>query len=129
MTLDEDQNIFLVTSVFKVCKNQQIIRKHPMKLTLITFIINVSRLAFSRNNTRTIVSVTSFRLLGNQVSRNIVLAPRSVMITISYHFISQSDCSILSEVTRMSLAYRSKESTYVRNYLLTFIDSEYYIKW
>ena len=36
MTLDEDQNIFLVTSV-KVCKNQQIIRKHAMKLTLITF--------------------------------------------------------------------------------------------
>ena len=32
---------------------------------------------------RTIVSVTSFRLLRNQVSRNIVLAPQSVMITIS----------------------------------------------
>ena len=45
-----------------------------MKLTLITFIINVSRLAFSRNNTRTIVSVMSFRLLRNQVSRNITLS-------------------------------------------------------
>ena len=72
-----------------------------MKLTLITFIINASRFAVSRNNRRTIVSVTSFRLLPNQVSRNIVLAPRSVMITISYHFISQSDCSILSKVTRI----------------------------
>ena len=34
-----------------------------MKLTLITFIINVCRLAVSRNNTQTIFSVTSFRLL------------------------------------------------------------------
>ena len=35
-----------------------------------------------------------------QVSRNIILAPSSVLITISLHFKSQSDCSILSEVTR-----------------------------
>ena len=34
------------------------------------------------------------------VSRNIVLAPRSFMITISLQFTSQSDCSILSEVMR-----------------------------
>ena len=54
-----------------------------MKLTLITLEMNVSGLAVSCNNTQTIVSVTSLRLLRNQVSRNIVLAPPSVMITIS----------------------------------------------
>ena len=91
---------FSLPLYFKVCKNQQIIWKHAMKLTLMTFIINVCRLAVSHNNMQTIVSVTSFRLLRNQVSRNIVLAPRSVMITISLLFNSQSDCSILSEVTR-----------------------------
>ena len=42
-----------------------------------------------------------FSIVEYQVSRNIVVPSRSVMITISLHFISQSDCSILSEVTRL----------------------------
>ena len=40
------------------------IRKHTMKLTLITFKMNVSGLAVSCNNMQTIVYLTSFQLLG-----------------------------------------------------------------
>ena len=40
-----------------------------------------------------------FLIVVYQVSRNIISALRSV---ISLHFISQSDCSILSEVARMT---------------------------
>ena len=50
-----------------------------------------------------------FSIVAYQVSRNIVLAPRSVMITISQHFISQSDYSISSEVTRMVI-FRSSSN-------------------
>ena len=55
-----------------------------------------------------------FSIVAYQVSRNIVLALGSVMITISLHVISQSDCSILSEVTR-------KMNQGVDNIILTLV--------
>ena len=64
MTLDEDQNIFLVTSSnSKFVETNKFIRNHAMKLTLITCKVDVSGLTVSCNITQTIVYVTSFRLL------------------------------------------------------------------
>ena len=43
-----------------------------------------------------------------QVSRNFVFASRSTMITKSLHFISQIDCSNLSEATRNIFYHKIK---------------------
>ena len=42
--------------------------------------MNVSGPSVSRNNTRTIVSVTPFRLLRNQVSRNILTLQQPIRL-------------------------------------------------
>ena len=74
-----------------------------MKLTLITFKdecewTHCFLQQYANHCLRYVFSIVAY-----QVSRNIVLAPRSVMITISLHFISQSDNSILSKVTRINV--------------------------
>ena len=66
--------------------------------------MHVIVLTVSHNNTQTVVDINYlFSIFAYQVFRNIVLAPLSVMIMLSYHFISQSDCNILREVTKIEV--------------------------
>ena len=123
MSLDEDQNIFLVTSVIQsFVETKKFIRKHAIKLTMITFKDECEwNRCFSQQYANHCLRYV-FSLVAYQVSRNFVLAPRSVMITISLHFNSQSDCSILSEVTR-------KRNLWVNMYTHIWKMYRYWIKY
>ena len=82
-------------------------------------IVSGSGVAVSPNNMQTIVDLKSFSIVAYQVSRNLIFASQLVMITIFLHSICQSDCSILSKVTR--ILFLAQQSSRYRNYFQVFI--------
>ena len=92
---------FSLPLLFKVCRNKLIYQKYAMKSTLITLKCEWTP-CFSQQYANHCLRYV-FSIVACQVSRNIVLETRSVMITIFQHFNSQSDCSILGEVTRRKI--------------------------
>ena len=84
--------------------------------------MNVSGLAVSRNNMQTIVSVTSFVIVAYQVSRNIIWAPRSVIINDVFTLYSQSDCSINFERGNENRVRKSRRTLQIKVRIKSFLE-------
>ena len=92
MTLEQDWNIFLLPLILIVSGIKQIFRKHSLTSTVCSF-EDACDWTFSATIVKSLLMLGLYDCC-NQDSRNFIL------IMLSLHLFSQSDCSILNEVKR-----------------------------
>ena len=81
MTVDEDHNIFRVTSVIYICRIKLVLQKHAMTLRLFSF-KDACDCECTRRFSQQYANYCKhyiFSIVAYQVPRNIVLAHQSVM--------------------------------------------------